>query len=84
MANISKNIKQIRIKNNMTQEELAEALFVTRQTISNTVICFHHLKIFLNVLLFFPLWLRIFYLNFPLLMSIIYKLLLYLRVFQHF
>ena len=35
MANISKNIKQIRIKNNMTQEELAEALFVTRQTISN-------------------------------------------------
>lgn len=35
MANISKNIKQIRIKNNMTQEDLAEALFVTRQTISN-------------------------------------------------
>lgn len=35
MANISKNIKQIRQKNNMTQEELAEALFVTRQTISN-------------------------------------------------
>ena len=35
MANISKNIKQIRIKNKMTQEELAEALFVTRQTISN-------------------------------------------------
>ena len=35
MANVSKNIKQIRIKNNMTQEELAEALFVTRQTISN-------------------------------------------------
>ncbi len=35
MANVSKNIKQIRQKNNMTQEELAEALFVTRQTISN-------------------------------------------------
>lgn len=35
MANISKNIKQIRQKNNMTQEELAGALFVTRQTISN-------------------------------------------------
>lgn len=35
MANISKNIKQIRQKNNMTQEELASALFVTRQTISN-------------------------------------------------
>ena len=33
--NIAKNIKQIRQKNNMTQEELAEALFVTRQTISN-------------------------------------------------
>lgn len=35
MANVGKNIKQIRIKNNMTQEELAESLFVTRQTISN-------------------------------------------------
>ena len=35
MTSIGKNIKQIRIKNNMTQEELAEALFVTRQTISN-------------------------------------------------
>ena len=35
MANVGKNIKQIRINNKMTQEELAEALFVTRQTISN-------------------------------------------------
>ena len=35
MANIGKNIEQIRIKNNMTQEALAEALFVTRQTVSN-------------------------------------------------
>lgn len=35
MSSIGKNIKQIRIKSNMTQEELAEALFVTRQTISN-------------------------------------------------
>ncbi|MBQ3547403.1 MAG: helix-turn-helix transcriptional regulator [Clostridia bacterium] len=35
MTSIGKNIKQIRIKNNMTQEELAAALFVTRQTISN-------------------------------------------------
>ena len=35
MRDIGKNIKQLRIKANMTQEEMAEQLFVTRQTISN-------------------------------------------------
>ena len=35
MRDIGKNIRQLRIERNMTQEELAEALFVTRQTISN-------------------------------------------------
>ena len=35
MRDVGKNIKDLRIKANMTQEELAEKLFVTRQTISN-------------------------------------------------
>lgn len=35
MNAIGKNIRQIRINKNMRQEELADALFVTRQTISN-------------------------------------------------
>ncbi len=35
MKSISKNIKEIRIKRNIKQEELAEKLFVTRQTVSN-------------------------------------------------
>lgn len=35
MRNIGKNIKAIRQSKDMTQEALAEALFVTRQTISN-------------------------------------------------
>lgn len=35
MINIGKNIKKIRVSQNMTQEQLAESLFVTRQTISN-------------------------------------------------
>lgn len=35
MARVGKNIKKIRSKKNMTQDELAEKLFVTRQTISN-------------------------------------------------
>ena len=35
MANVGKNIKQLRTKNKMTQEEFAQALFVTRQTVSN-------------------------------------------------
>lgn len=34
MANISKNIKKLRKENNLTQESLAEKLFVTRQTVS--------------------------------------------------
>lgn len=34
MANISKNIKRLRKENNLTQETLAEKLFVTRQTVS--------------------------------------------------
>ncbi|MBR2877178.1 MAG: helix-turn-helix transcriptional regulator [Clostridia bacterium] len=34
MANISKNIKRLRKQNNLTQDELAEKLFVTRQTVS--------------------------------------------------
>jgi len=33
--NIGKHIKEKRIELNMTQDELAEKLFVTRQTISN-------------------------------------------------
>ena len=35
MRDISKNIKQLRIKKKMTQDELSEVLFVTRQTVSN-------------------------------------------------
>lgn len=35
MRDIGKNIKQLRILKNMTQDELAEKLFVTRQTVSN-------------------------------------------------
>lgn len=35
MRDIAKNIRQLRIQKNMTQDELAEKLFVTRQTISN-------------------------------------------------
>lgn len=35
MANIGKHIKKFRMQKNMTQDELAEKLFVSRQTISN-------------------------------------------------
>lgn len=35
MRDIGKNIKQLRQVKNMTQDELAEKLFVTRQTVSN-------------------------------------------------
>lgn len=35
MTNIGKNIKLARQRKNMTQDELAEKLFVTRQTVSN-------------------------------------------------
>ena len=35
MRDIGKNIRQLRIQKNMTQDDLAEKLFVTRQTISN-------------------------------------------------
>ena len=35
MKDIGKNIKQLRIDRNLTQDELAEKLFVTRQTVSN-------------------------------------------------
>ncbi|MBQ2854766.1 MAG: helix-turn-helix transcriptional regulator [Oscillospiraceae bacterium] len=35
MRDIGKNIKLLRIQQNMTQEGLAEKLFVTRQTVSN-------------------------------------------------
>lgn len=35
MRDIGKNIRDLRIKQNMTQDELAEKLFVTRQTVSN-------------------------------------------------
>lgn len=34
MANISKNIKRLRKENKLTQDALAEKLFVTRQTVS--------------------------------------------------
>lgn len=35
MRDIGKNIRDIRTQKNMTQDELAETLFVTRQTVSN-------------------------------------------------
>ena len=35
MRNIGKNIRLLRMKQNMTQDELAERLFVSRQTVSN-------------------------------------------------
>jgi len=35
MRDIGKNIRAMRIKRNMTQDEMAERLFVTRQTVSN-------------------------------------------------
>lgn len=35
MANVGKNIRNMRTENKMTQDELAEKLFVSRQTISN-------------------------------------------------
>lgn len=35
MNNVAKNIRKIRTSSGMTQEELAEKMFVTRQTISN-------------------------------------------------
>ena len=35
MRDIGKNIRTLRIQKNMTQDELAEKLFVTRQTVSN-------------------------------------------------
>ena len=35
MRDIGKNIKQLREENKLSQEQLAEKLFVTRQTVSN-------------------------------------------------
>ena len=35
MRDIGKNIRQLRTEKNMTQDELAQKLFVTRQTVSN-------------------------------------------------
>ena len=35
MRDIGKNIKHLRIAQEMTQDQLAERLFVTRQTVSN-------------------------------------------------
>jgi len=35
MRDIGKNIRQLRTQKNMTQDEMAEKLFVTRQTVSN-------------------------------------------------
>ena len=35
MRNIGKNIRQLRTQRNLTQDELAQKLFVTRQTVSN-------------------------------------------------
>ncbi|MDO5346817.1 MAG: helix-turn-helix transcriptional regulator, partial [Lachnospiraceae bacterium] len=35
MSNVGKNIKKLRIRKKMTQEEMAERLFVSRQTVSN-------------------------------------------------
>lgn len=35
MRDIGKNIREIRQRKNLTQDQLAQRLFVTRQTISN-------------------------------------------------
>lgn len=35
MANVGKNIRLIRKQKNMTQDTLAELLYVSRQTVSN-------------------------------------------------
>ena len=35
MRDIGKNIKELRTRKNLTQDDLAETLFVTRQTVSN-------------------------------------------------
>ena len=35
MRDIGKNIRSLRVKRNMSQDQLAEALHVTRQTVSN-------------------------------------------------
>ena len=35
MANVGKNIRRLRNEKRMTHDELAEKLFVSRQTISN-------------------------------------------------
>ena len=35
MANIGKNIRRLRNSKHMTQDDLAEKLFVSRQTVSN-------------------------------------------------
>ncbi|MBR4875347.1 MAG: helix-turn-helix transcriptional regulator, partial [Clostridia bacterium] len=35
MRDIGKNIRDLRIQKGLTQEQLAEQLFVTRQTVSN-------------------------------------------------
>ena len=35
MRDIGKNIRDLRIEKNLTQDQLAEKLFVTRQTVSN-------------------------------------------------
>lgn len=35
MNTVSKNIKRLRVKNNITQDDLAEKMHVTRQTVSN-------------------------------------------------
>lgn len=35
MANVGKNIRRLRTQKHMTQDELAEKLFVSRQTVSN-------------------------------------------------
>ena len=35
MRDISKNIREVRLRRGMSQEHLAQALHVTRQTVSN-------------------------------------------------
>ena len=35
MRDISKNIRDVRLRRGMSQEQLAQALHVTRQTVSN-------------------------------------------------